>query len=67
MEQEKTKRVIPLWARLATAAAAVLVIGGGCLGGTLYYQRNLAVDSEIVLDVNPSIEIRLNAKKRCGR
>ncbi len=64
MEQEKTKRVIPLWVRLATAAAAVLVIGGGCLGGTLYYQRNLAVDSEIVLDVNPSIEIRLNAKEK---
>ena len=64
MEQEKTRKVLPLWARLASAAAAVLVIGGGCLGGALYYQGNLAVDSEIVLDVNPSIEIKINAKEK---
>ena len=41
----------------AVAACLVLVIG---LFGFSYYSKNIAVDSIIEIDVNPSIEIKTN-------
>lgn len=58
------KRRIPLWARWTAAAAAVLVLGTGVFFGARYYSQNLVVDSQILLDVNPSIELKLNANDK---
>lgn len=57
-----SKKRIPLWARWTAAAAAVLVLGAGVFLGARYYSQNMVVDSQILLDVNPSIELKLNAK-----
>lgn len=51
------------WARaLACVAALVLVIGG--FGMFRQYQAQHAVDSVIALDVNPSVELQINAEER---
>ncbi len=45
----------------AIAACALLVAG---IGGTLYYQSHMAVDSVISIDVNPGIELKTNKQNR---
>lgn len=65
MEQRITmKKRMPRWAKWTAAAAAVIIIGTGALLGTRYYLGNMTVNSEIILDVNPSIEIQLNSKEK---
>ena len=60
MEQKKKKTAN---IRRITAIAAALVL---CMGGFAGYSAytNLAVDSVIELDVNPSIELEVNSKER---
>ena len=60
MEQKKNKTA-PI--RRITAIAAALVL---CIGGFAGYSAyaNLAVDSVIELDVNPSIQLEVNSKER---
>ena len=60
MEQKKNKTA-PI--RRITAIAAALVL---CIGGFAGYSAyaNLAVDSIIELDVNPSIQLEVNSKER---
>ena len=60
MEQRKNKTAS---LRRITAIAAALVL---CIGGFAGYSAyaNLAVDSVIELDVNPSIELEVNSKER---
>ena len=60
MEQKKNKTASM---RRITAIAAALVL---CIGGFAGYSAyaNLAVDSVIELDVNPSIELEVNSKER---
>lgn len=60
MEQRKNKTA-PIKRLTAIAAALVLCIGG--FAGYSAY-TNLAVDSVIALDVNPSIELEVNGKER---
>ncbi|MFQ9871915.1 MAG: hypothetical protein ACLRVT_02495 [Oscillospiraceae bacterium] len=50
--------------RWTAAAAAVLMLGTGVFFGARYYSQNLVVDSQILLDVNPSIELKLNANDK---
>lgn len=57
MTKTRTKR---RWTGLAAACLAVLLLGGGAL----YGQQAGAVASVVSLDVNPSIELRVN---RSGR
>lgn len=52
------------WIKWVSAAAAVAVIAAFSSFGAVYYTNNIAVNSGIVLDVNPSIEIKLNAKEK---
>lgn len=52
MGNQKRKRTLPL---LAAAAALLLVVGGG-----FGWQSWNAIDSRILLDVNPSLELRTN-------
>ena len=49
--------------RLASAAAALVLIAAGALG-IQAYQREYTVDSTVSLDVNPSVEIRVNRNER---
>ena len=60
MEKKKNKTAS---IRRITAIAAALVL---CVGGFAGYSAytNLAVDSVIELDVNPSIELEVNSKER---
>ena len=60
MEQKKNKTA---QLRRITAIAAALVL---CIGGFAGYSAyaNLAVDSVIELDVNPSIQLEVNSKER---
>ena len=60
MEKKKNKTA-PI--RRITAIAAALVL---CIGGFAGYSAyaNLAVDSVIELDVNPSIQLEVNSKER---
>ena len=60
MEQKKNKTA---QLRRITAIAAALVL---CIGGFAGYSAyaNLAVDSIIELDVNPSIQLEVNSKER---
>lgn len=51
------------WIKWVSVAAAVAVVAASSLFGTAYYMSNIAVASGIVLDVNPSIEIKLNSKE----
>lgn len=60
MEQRKNRTAAMRW---LTAAAAALVLCIGGFGGYSAY-INLAVDSVIALDVNPSIEVEVNSKER---
>lgn len=48
---------------IGTAVAACLLIVCGTLGG-FYYSGNMAVDSIVDIDVNPSIEISTNKKDK---
>lgn len=52
------------WIKWVSAAAAVAVVAAFSSFGAVYYTNNIAVNSGIVLDVNPSIEIKLNAKEK---
>ena len=57
METKKpTKR---RWASLIAACLAVMLLGGG-----LFYQRANAVASVVSLDVNPSIELKVNRSEK---
>ena len=49
------------WIGLVAAILAVALIGGA---GGVYYSRNVAVATVVSLDVNPSIELRVNASQR---
>ena len=47
---------------LAAACAALVLLGAG--GGGLAYQRSHAVASVVSLDVNPSIELKVNRNEK---
>ena len=51
------------WAPLAVAAALALVICGGAFGITSWRSTN-AVDSVVMLDVNPSLSMEVSAQER---
>ncbi len=48
---------------IAGAAAALILVASGALGG-VYYANNLVIDSLVDIDVNPSIEIAANRKDK---
>ena len=50
------------WLSMAVAACLTLVIAGG--GAGYYYQANSTVASIVSLDVNPSIELRVNKNEK---
>lgn len=52
------------WIKWIQIAAAIAVVAAFSAFGTVYYMNNIAVASGIVLDVNPSIEIKLNSKEK---
>ena len=52
------------WLRGLIAACLALVLLGAGAGGGMWYQANYAVASIVSLDVNPSIELRVNQKER---
>ena len=54
--QKTTKRK---WTSLIAACLAVMLLGGG-----LFYQRANAVASVVSLDVNPSIELKVNRSEK---
>lgn len=54
------KRLARRWMGLAAACLAVILLGGG---GWLYREEHTAV-SVVSLDVNPSIELKVNRKER---
>ena len=56
----KPKRKLRPW--LAAACAALVLLGAG--GGGLAYHQSYAVASVVSLDVNPSIELRVNRAER---
>lgn len=61
MTENKKKNT---WVRRLSAIAAIFaLLIVGCLG-FLYYNSNYAVGSTVSLDINPSIEIRVNRKDR---
>lgn len=49
---------------MVSAAAVVAVLALSTVFGTLYYQGNVKPDSNIILDVNPSLAIILNKKEK---
>lgn len=57
-EVKPKKRLRP-W--LAAACAALVLLGAG---GGLFYQQSYAVASVVSLDVNPSIELKVNRNER---
>jgi len=59
IEKKKSK-----WKRYLTAIAAVFVLLVGTVSGLGYYHTNIQVASTVQLDVNPSIEIKVNQKER---
>ena len=68
MEQRLAAAVIPMttkkttkrrWTSLIAACLAVMLLGGG-----LFYQRANAVASVVSLDVNPSIELKVNRSEK---
>lgn len=68
--EERKGTVIPMttkkttkrrWTSLIAACLAVMLLGGG-----LFYQRANAVASVVSLDVNPSIELKVNRSERCS-
>ena len=52
------------WVRQLAAAAACLCLCAGALFGVGGYRADRAVDAIVSLDVNPSVEIRVNRKER---
>lgn len=56
----KPKRKLRTW--LAAACAALVLLGAG--GGGLIYHESYAVASVVSLDVNPSIELKVNRAER---
>lgn len=56
----KPKRKLRPW--LAAACAALVLLGAG--GGGLIYRQSYAVASVVSLDVNPSIELKVNRNER---
>ncbi len=56
----KPKRKLRPW--LAAACAALVLVGAG--GGGLIYHQSYAVASVVSLDVNPSIELKVNRGER---
>ena len=50
------------WMSLAVAACLALVVVGG--GAGYYYQSNNAVASVVSLDVNPSVELKVNKNEK---
>lgn len=50
------------WMSLAVAACLALVVVGG--GAGYYYQSNNAVTSVVSLDVNPSVEMKVNKNEK---
>ena len=54
--KKTTKRI---WTSLIAACLAVMLLGGG-----LFYQRANAVASVVSLDVNPSIELKVNRSEK---
>lgn len=56
----KKRTVGRMWKSLAAACLALVLVGGG---GAYYYQAN-AVASVVSLDVNPSIELRVNQNEK---
>ena len=63
MAMSKPKRKGGLLRRVATVAAALLLVIGGVSAAGLYRLNNTAVAS-VSLDVNPSVEIKVNAKEK---
>lgn len=61
IKMTKRKNTIVKFALPLVAACAVMIFG--FLGGT-YYSNNIAVDSIIDIDVNPSIELTTNKQDR---
>ncbi len=57
METKKTTK--RKWTSLIAACLAVMLLGGG-----LFYQRANAVASVVSLDVNPSIELKVNRSEK---
>ena len=66
--EERKGTVIPMttkktanrkWTSLIAACLAVMLLGGG----GVFYQRANAVASVVSLDVNPSIELKVNRRK----
>ena len=57
MEMKKTTK--RRWTSLIAACLAVMLLGGG-----LFYQRANAVASVVSLDVNPSIELKVNRSEK---
>ena len=57
METKKTAK--RKWTSLIAACLAVMLLGGG-----LFYQRANAVASVVSLDVNPSIELKVNRSEK---
>jgi len=58
METKKTNKR-ERWTSLIAACLAVMLLGGG-----LFYQRANAVASVVSLDVNPSIELKVNRSEK---
>ncbi len=56
MNEKKTRKPIHRWKIWAGAAAAALLLAVGLWG----YNANYAIDSIIGIDVNPSVELRIN-------
>ena len=58
----KTKTVRPVrWRALAAACLALVLVGGGA---GIFYQNANAVASVVSIDVNPSIELRVNKDEK---
>lgn len=62
MMKEKKKSNVWLKSIAGLAAALILIVGG--ITGVNFYNANYAVVSTVSLDVNPSIEIKVNEKER---
>lgn len=59
MTTKTTKKSTRIWATLAAACLALILVGSG-----LFYQQANAVASVVSLDVNPSIELKVNRNEK---
>ena len=57
----KTKQSSKAWKGLIAACLALVLVGGG---GGLFYQQAYAVASVVSLDINPSIELKVNRNEK---